>query len=129
MKKLKISFYTEPYSSLGWSFSLPLSTMTWIYVMIRRLWLIMATPFISLNCSNSCNICPYVRARLHETRSELKTVWNLKPLWNVVPFTWQFTWTFRCGNFPNNSKTLLHICKWYILVNANLIDARKSYQW
>ena len=30
---------------------------------------------------------------------------------NVVPFTWQFTWRFHCGNFPNNSKALLHMCK------------------
>ena len=29
-----------------------------------------------------------LRARLHETRSELKPVWNLKSLWKVVPFTW-----------------------------------------
>ena len=34
------------------------------------------------------------RARLHKTRSELKPCWNLKPLWKVVPFTWQF----HCGN-------------------------------
>ena len=67
-------------------------------------------------------------ARLHETRSELKPVWNLKPLWNV-PFTWQFTWRFHCGNFPNNSKTLLHMCKWYFLINVNLINAKKCYQW
>ena len=83
-----------------------------------------------------------LRARLHETRSELKPVWNLKPLWNVVPFTWQlhceqpwnfkplskivpFTWRFHCGNFPNRSKTLLHMCKWYLLINANLIDTKQ----
>ena len=52
---------------------------------------------------------------MHETRSELKQVWNIKPLWKVVPFTWQFhygrpwnlkslseivpfTWRFHCGN-------------------------------
>ena len=53
-------------------------------------------------------------------------VWNLKPLWNVVPFTWQFTWRFHCGNFPNNSKTLLHMymSKWYLLINANLMQNR-----
>ena len=39
------------------------------------------------------------------------------------------TWKFHCGNFPNNSKTLLHMCKWYLLINANLIDAKKCYQW
>ena len=70
-----------------------------------------------------------LRARLHETRSELKPVWNLKPFWNVVPFTWQFTWRFHCGNFPNNSKALLHMCKWYLLINANLINAKKCSQW
>ena len=26
--------------------------------------------------------------RLHETQRELKPVWNPKPLWNDVPFTW-----------------------------------------
>ena len=35
-----------------------------------------------------------LRERLHETQSELKTVWNLKSLWKVIPFTWQF----QCGN-------------------------------
>ena len=25
-------------------------------------------------------------------------------------FTWQFTWRFHRGNFPYNSKTLLHMC-------------------
>ena len=63
-----------------------------------------------------------LRARLHDTRSELKPVWNLKPLWNVVPFTWQFTWRFHCRNFPNNSKTLLHMCNWHLLINANLMQ-------
>ena len=58
-----------------------------------------------------------------------QTVWNLRPLWNVVPFTWQFTWRFHCGIFPNNSKTLLHMCKWYLFSNANLINAKKCYRW
>ena len=31
-------------------------------------------------------------AGLHENQSELKPISNLKPLWNVVLFTWQFTW-------------------------------------
>ena len=83
-----------------------------------------------------------LRARIHETRSELKPVWNLKPLWNVVPFTWQFhceqhrnlkllskivpfTRRFHCGNFPNHSNTLLHMCKWYLLINANSINAKQ----
>ena len=68
---------------------------------------------------------PLLRARLHETRSELKAVWNIKPFWNVVQFTWQFTWTLQCSNFPNNSKTLLHMCKWYLLIHANLIIAKQ----
>ena len=67
----------------------------------------------------------FLRARLHDNRSEIKPVWNLRPLWNVVPFTWQFTWKFHCGNFPNNSKTLLHMCTGYLLINANLINAKK----
>ena len=69
------------------------------------------------------------RARLHETRSEIKPVWNLKPLWNVVPFTWQLTWRFHCSNFRNNSKTPLHMCKWYILINANLINAKQMLRY
>ena len=70
-----------------------------------------------------------LRARLHETQSELRPVWNLKPLWNVVPFTWQFTWRFHCSNFPNNRKTLLHMCKWYLLINANLINAKHMLRY
>ena len=67
-----------------------------------------------------------LRARLHETRSELKPVWNLKPLWNVVPFTWQFTWRFHWGNFLNNGKALIHMCKWYLLIIANLINLTET---
>ena len=70
-----------------------------------------------------------LRARLHDTRSELKPVWNLKPLRNVVPFIWQFTWRFHCGSFPFKSEALLHMCKWYLLININLISAKKCYQW
>ena len=72
-------------------------------------------------------------------------------LWCKSTFTWDPKWTqtglksqttlkcrsvymviymrFHCGNFPNNSKTLLHMCKWYFLINANLINAKKCYQW
>ena len=69
------------------------------------------------------------RAGLHESRSELKLVWNLKPLWKVVTFTCQFyygqpwdlkplskvvpfTWRFHCGNFSNHSKILMHMHRW-----------------
>ena len=27
------------------------------------------------------------------------------------------------------TKTLLHMGKWYLLINANLINAKKCYQW
>ena len=70
---------------------------------VRKAWLVMCYPNRE-----------FLWARLHETRSELKPVWNLKPLWNVVPFTWQFTWRFHCCKFPNNSKTLIHMWKWYL---------------
>ena len=51
-----------------------------------------------------------------------KQPWNLKPLSKLVPFAWGF----YCGNCPNHSKTLMHMCKRYILINANLIDAKKT---
>ena len=69
------------------------------------------------------------RARLHENRSKPKPVWNLKPLCEVVPFTWQFTWKFYCANFPNNSKTLLHMCKWYLLIIAKVINAKQMFHY
>ena len=80
---------------------------------------------LRVSCKGALNL----RARLHETRSELKPIWKLKPLWHLVPFTWQFTKWFHCGIFPNNSKTLLHRCKWYLLINANLINAKRCSQW
>ena len=64
-----------------------------------------------------------------DSKYELKLVWNLKPLWNVVPFIWQFTWRFHCSNFPNNRKTLLHMCKWYLLINANLTNAKQMLRY
>ena len=73
---------------------------------------------------NSSKMLLNITACLHETRSELKLAWNLKPLWNVALFTWQFTLRFHCSNFPKNSKTLLHMCKWYLLINANLMQNR-----
>ena len=84
--------------------------------------------------NNSSPMLKYVAywrlgARLHETRSELKPVWNLKTCWQVVPFTWQFhcgqtwdlkplskivpfTWWFHSDCPLNHSKTLLHMRKW-----------------
>ena len=88
-----------------------------------------------------------LRARLPEIQSELRPVWNLKPLWNIVLFTWQFhceqpwnlkpllkivpfTWRFHGSNFPNHSKTLLHICKWDLLINAaNVINAKQMLRY
>ena len=40
-----------------------------------------------------------------------------------------FTWRFQCGNFQNYYKTLSHMCKWYILINANLIDAKQMLRY
>ena len=73
----------------------------------------------SLDVAINVHVRLKLRASLHDTQSELKPVWNLKPVWKVVPFTWQFTWRFHCGNFLNNNKTLLHMCKWYLLINAH----------
>ena len=67
------------------------------------------------------------RARLHETRSEIKPVWNLEPLWNVVPFTWQFKRRFHCGNFPRNNKTLLHMCNRCCAIDCFLNNSSKSH--
>ena len=90
----------------------------------------MAERFVQSKEKNKKNYHRYfsasIRERLHETRSELRPVWNLKPLWDVILFTWQFTWRFHCGNFKNNSKALLHMCKWYFLINVNLIKAKKK---
>ena len=65
----------------------------WIYLgqhYIRKLF-VGCSPMAPLWENNLYNIVSTMRARLHETRSELKPVWNLKPPWNLVPFTWQFT--------------------------------------
>ena len=68
-------------------------------------------------------IAVFIRARLHETRSELKPVWNLKSLRFEISFRLHGSWHGDV-NFPNNSKPLLHICKWYLLINENLINAK-----
>ena len=65
-------------------------------------------------------------ACLHETWSKHKPVWNLKLLWNVVPFTWEYTRRFHRSNFPNNGKTLMHMCKWYLVIIANLINLMQT---
>ena len=47
-----------------------------------------------------------------------------KSIWHSL------TWIFHCGNFLNHSKTLLHMCNWYILINVNLIDAKQMlWHW
>ena len=86
------------------------------------------TGFSSLRISSK-RALRSIRARSHETRSEIKPVWDLKVLWKAVPFTWQlhygqlwdlkllskivlFTWRFHCGNFPNQSKILMRMRKW-----------------
>ena len=32
-------------------------------------------------------------------------------------------------NFPNNGKALLHMCKWYLVINANLINVRQMLRY
>ena len=99
--------------------------------------------FISLRASPMrCAIISSLRARLRETRSEIKPVWNLKPLWKIVPFTLQFhygqpwdlkplskivsfTSPFHCGNFPKHSRILSHMRKCFLLINASLINAKQ----
>ena len=51
-------------------------------------------------------------------------VWNLKPIWKVVPFTRQFC----CDNFPNHNEIQLLTRKWWPLINAKLIDAKRMLQ-
>ena len=62
----------------------------------------------------------YMRPEMKSNRYEISNRFE-------IPFTCQFTWRFHCGNFPNNSKALLHMCKWYLLINANLINAAGIY--
>ena len=79
-----------------------LSLMPWIsqtfrvksltQCVLESRWQIHWTTIVSLIRENLANENNKFRARLHETRSELKLVWNLKPLWKVVPFTWWFHW-------------------------------------
>ena len=61
-----------------------------------------------------------LRAHLHETQSELKPAWNLKPLWKIVPFTLRF----HCGNFRKHNKILMHMGKRKLLINASLINSK-----
>ena len=64
------------------------------YLKKRFLHMLQLCPFERLPSSRFFQKSPVFRACLHETRSELKPVWNLKPLWKVVSFTW---W-FHCGS-------------------------------
>ena len=47
----------------------------------------------------------YMRPEVNLNRFEISNHFDMSL------FTWHFTWRFHCGNFPNNSKTLLHMCK------------------
>ena len=106
------------------------STSVWnyFYIIQSSKWCTSEEELCILQNAGSSIVVKF-RARLHDTQSELKPVWYLKPLWNVVPFTWQFKWRFHCGNFPSNGKTLLHLCKWYLLISAKLINTKKCSQW
>ena len=59
-----------------------------------------------------------VRARLHETRSELKPVWNLKPLWNSI---FHLNCKIRFG-FPKTIKRV-------IFSNTQLYCVHYWYFW
>ena len=76
---------------------------------------------LCFHCGNFPNHSKILRAHLHETRNELKPVWNLKPLWKVVPFAWRF----HCNNFPNNGKILMWMRQWLLLINTSLINAKQ----
>ena len=112
--KLLLSFMTIPLKNFSVRLLFPLSLFK---------------HYFQLKSCKDIIHCSVLRARLHETRSKLKPVSNLKLLWNVVLLTWQFTWRFHCDNFSNNSKTLLHMCKWYLLINANLINAKQMLHY
>ena len=131
-----------------WKSSKFWDTFLLIFLQSLKPWVNVPSLFISFNtffCTGILlsSVCPWsvyllnseyfvvfgLWARLHETRSELKPVWNIKPLRNVVLFTWQFTWRFHCGDFPSNSKALLHMCKWYLLINAKLINAKQMFRY
>ena len=56
--------------------------------------------------------------------AQILQCWRRK---TVVPFTWQFTCRFNCGNFSNNNKALLHMCKWSIWPKWNLHRSEFHY--
>ena len=47
----------------------------------------------------------YMRPEVNSNRFEISNHFEMSFC------LWQFTWRFHCGNFPSNSKTLLHMCK------------------
>ena len=56
--------------------------------------------------------------------AQILQCWRRK---TVVPFTWQFTCRFNCGNFSNNSKALLHMCNWSVWPKWNLHRSEFHY--
>ena len=77
------------------------------------------------------------RERLHETQSEVKSVWNLKPLWKVLPFTWDCS---QPWDLSNRIQTLfcLHsdftvdlsamaMVEWNSFIMSNVADGQCRY--
>ena len=61
-----------------------------------------------------------IRARFHETRSELKSVLNLKP-----PKIRSVYMAISLRQHPNHSKILMHMRTWKLLINAGLTDEKQ----
>ena len=87
-----------------------------------------------LNNSTSMLGHVYMRPEVNSSRSEISncfgmlfplhgssTVSNLK----ISNRFQKFALRFHCSNFLNHGNTLLHMCKWYFLINVNLIDGKQ----
>ena len=90
-ERTKISFFTNQYFFLNSNPGLNY-TIHWPILIVEHV------TRTNTNC----------RSHLYEAQSKLKPIWNLKPLWIAVVFTWQF----HCSNFPNHNTILFQMCKW-----------------
>ena len=65
----------------------------------------------------------YMRSKVNSNRFEVS---------NRIEMSFRLhgnLYRFHCGNFPNNSKTLLHMYKSYLLINANLINGKQMLRY
>ena len=69
-----------------------------------------------------------LRPRLHDTQSELKPAWNSNRFEKLFCLHGNLHGDFTVTTSQTIAR-LLHMCKWYILINENLINAKKCYQW